>query len=92
MGEIGKSLAFDEDSVQGLLKLRYGDKNCFSLLSFIYPNWDSSRRHVDHVYPQTLFTQAKLGKLGFTAEQAAQMITAAQEIPNLQLLTPAENE
>src|SRR5262249_23694989 len=88
----GKSLAFDEDAVQGLLKLQYGDKNCFPLLSLIYPGWDSSRRHVDHVYPQALFTRTRLGKLGFTSDAIAELIPDAQEIPNLQLLTPAENE
>lgn len=92
MGEVGKSLAFDEDAVQGLLKLRYGDKNCFPLLSLIYPTGDTSRRHVDHIYPQTTFTKKKLEKLGFSPDDIAQLISAAQEIPNLQLLTPPENE
>ncbi len=92
MGEVGKSLAFDEDAVQGLLKLRYGDKNCFPLLSLIYPSLDTSRRHVDHVYPQAAFTKAKLEKLGFAPEDVTRLAVAAQEIPNFQLLTPAENE
>lgn len=92
MGEVGKSLAFDEDAVQGLLKIRYGDRNCFPLLSLIYPGNDSSRRHVDHVYPQTVFTRAKLEKLGFPPERIAAVISMAQEIPNLQLMTPPENE
>lgn len=92
MGELGKSLAFDEDAVQGLLRLRYGDPNCFALLSLIYPTGDASRRHVDHVYPQTAFTLLKLSKLGVSTADAASWIAAAQEIPNLQLLTPAENQ
>lgn len=92
MGELGKSLAFDDDAVQGLLKLRYGEPNCFALLSLIYPSGDTSRRHVDHVYPQTAFTPTKLAKAGFIPEQAARLISAAQEMSNLQLLTPAENE
>lgn len=92
MGELGKSLAFDEDAVQGLLKLRYGDRNCFSLLSLIYPTGDASRHHVDHIYPQTAFTKAKLAQLSLSPEKTTWMLGAAQEIPNLQLLTPAENE
>jgi len=93
MGEVGKSLAFDEDAIQGLLKLRYGDKNCFPLLSLIYPGaGETTRRHVDHIYPQTAFTRSKLDKLGFSPEQIGWMVAAAQEIPNLQLLTGAENE
>jgi hypothetical protein len=92
MGEVGKSLAFDEDAVQGLLKLRYSDKNCLPLLSLIYPTGDTTRQHVDHIYPQTAFTRAKLEKLGFSPDEIGSMLPAAQEIPNLQLLTPAENE
>ena len=92
MGEIGKSLAFDEDAIQGLLRLRYGDRNCLALLSLIYPSGDASRRHIDHIYPQTAFTRAKLEKLGFGPEDVARLLAAAQEVPNLQLLTPAENE
>ncbi len=92
MGEIGKSLAFDEAAVDGLLQLRYQDRNCFPLLSLIYPSGDTLLRHVDHVYPQSAFTRAKLEKLGMTGEQAEWMLTASQAIPNLQLLTPADNE
>ena len=92
MGEIGKSLTFDEAALDGLLQLRYGDRNCFPLLSIIYPGGGTLRRHVDHVYPQTAFSRAKLGKLGFSDEQVAWMIAASREIPNLQLLDPADNE
>jgi hypothetical protein len=92
MADVGKSLAFDEESVQGLLKLRYGDKNCYALLSLIYPSGDTSRRHVDHIYPQAAFTRAKLEKLGCPLDDIPSLIGLAQEIPNLQLLTPAENE
>ena len=92
MGEVGKSLSFDEEAIQGLLKLRYGDKNCYPLLSLIYPGGDTTRRHVDHIYPQSLFTRAKLEKLGFSADDIPLLIGLAQEVPNLQLLTPGENE
>ncbi len=73
-------------------KIRYGERNCFALLSLIYPSNDGSRRHVDHIYPQTAFTKAKLEKLGFALEDIALLISMAQEMPNLQLMTPAENE
>jgi hypothetical protein len=92
MGEIGKSLAFDEVAVQGLLQIKYGDRNCLPLLSLIYPSGDSARRQVDHVFPQTAFTRKKLEGLGVPPEQIEPMTAAAQEIPNLQLLTPADNE
>ena len=91
MADVGKSLAFDEEAIQGLLKLRYGDKNCYPLLSLIYPSGDSSRHHVDHIYPQAAFTRRKLEKLGISEDDVPALIAVAQEIPNLQLLTPAEN-
>jgi hypothetical protein len=92
MAEIGKSLAFDEESVQALLNIRYGERNCFALLSLIYPGGDHSRRHVDHIFPQTAFTRSKLEKLGLHSEQVSAVLANSQELPNLQLLTPAENE
>jgi hypothetical protein len=39
-----------------------------------------------------MFTKAKLADLGLPQEKATWMLGASQEIPNLQLLTPAENE
>jgi hypothetical protein len=92
MGELGKSLAFDETAVDGLLQLRYGDRNCFPLLSLIYPSGDMLLRHVDHVYPQTAFTRKKLERLGISGEPEEWMLAASNAIPNLQLLTPADNE
>jgi uncharacterized protein with ParB-like and HNH nuclease domain len=92
MADRGKSLAFDEDAVRGLLQLRYTDRNCFPLLAILYPGWEPSRRHVDHVFPQTLFTKTQLSKLGFDDDAVARLQLMAQQVPNLQLLTPAENE
>jgi hypothetical protein len=92
MAEAQKSLAFDEDAVQGLLKVTYGDRICYPLLSLVYPSGDSTRRHLDHIFPQAAFTKAKLAKLGFTPERTASILSEAQQVPNLQLLTPAENE
>lgn len=92
MSELGKGLTFDADAVRGLLQLNYGERNCFALLSLIYPSGDTTRRHVDHIYPQTAFSKGKLTKLGLAPEKAAELMANAQQIPNLQLLTPAENE
>lgn len=79
MGEVGKSLAFDEAAVEGLLQLRYGERNCFPLLSLIYPSNEMIRRHVDHVYPQTRFTRSKLEKLGLTQDEVSKWLAQAQE-------------
>ncbi len=57
-----------------------------------YHTGDMSRHHVDHVYPQTVFTRAKVRELGLSNDKSAWILSAVQEIPNLQLLTPAENE
>lgn len=92
MAEIGKSLAFDEDSIQTLLSTKYADKECFGLLSLIYPSDAMERRHIDHIYPQTAFTKTKLSSLGILENQASRMMSAMNELPNLELLTPPENQ
>lgn len=93
MASVGKSLAFGVDDVRGLAQLRYGERNCFALLSLLYPTGEAIKRHhVDHIYPDSMFRKSKLAKAGFDPEMAAFIARQAQEIPNLQLLTANENE
>lgn len=88
MAEIGKSLTFSEDEIDALLGARYGGSETFALLSLLYPTGATAgRHHVDHLYPRSWFTEAKLTKAGLPAELGSQV----DELANLQLLTPAEN-
>ena len=88
----GKSLAFDDDEVDDLTEMRYGDKRTFSLLSLVFPHLDLRQHfHIDHVFPKSRFTPARLRDLGFSEDESARLRDLADRLPNLQLLPGHEN-
>ncbi len=66
----------------------------FPLLSLLFPFIDLRNQfHIDHVYPISRFTRARLQKLGFDDERIETSARHANELPNLQLLEgPINNE
>lgn len=87
MASRGKSLSFDEDELEQLLELKYGDKRTFALLSLVFTGFNFSLHfHVDHVYPKSRFTESKLRKLGVPDSHIKKMIDGCNRLPNLQLL------
>jgi hypothetical protein len=92
MAQRGKSLTFEAAEVEDLLHMEYGDKRVFPLLSLLFPFVDLRNQfHIDHVYPISLFTRAKLRKLGFDEERIETLARHANDLPNLQLLEGAIN-
>ncbi|WP_245511270.1 MULTISPECIES: hypothetical protein [unclassified Mesorhizobium] len=92
MSQRGKSLAFEPAEIEDLLHLEYGDKRTFPLLSLLFPFVDLRNQfHVDHVFPISRFTAAKLQRQGFSDSQAELMARHADTLPNLQLLDGAIN-
>ncbi|MBW4025198.1 MAG: DUF262 domain-containing protein [Proteobacteria bacterium] len=92
MAQRGKSLTFELAEIEDMLHMEYGDKRTFALLSLLYPFVDLRNQfHVDHVYPISRFTRAKLLKAGFDEERVASLVRHANELPNLQLLEGAIN-
>ena len=88
----GKSLAFDDDEIDDLTEMRFGDKRTFSLLSLVFRHLDLRQHfHVDHVFPRSRFSPAKLRNAGFTNDDAAYLRDVADRLPNLQLLEGHEN-
>ena len=88
----GKSLAFDDDEIDDLTEMRFGDKRTFSLLSLMFPHLDLRQHfHIDHIFPKSRFTQAKLGQLGYSEEENERLRDTADRLPNLQLLQGHEN-
>jgi hypothetical protein len=94
MAQRGKSLTFEPAEIEDLLHMDYGDKRIFPLLSLLFPFVDLRNQfHIDHVYPISLFTRAKLKKLGFDDEHIETLARHANDLPNLQLLEgPINNE
>lgn len=88
----GKSLAFDDDEIDDLTEIRFGDKRTFSLLSLMFRHLDLRQHfHVDHVFPKSRFTPAKLRKAGFGEDDAHTLRDLGDRLPNLQLLEGHEN-
>jgi len=92
MAQRGKSLTFEPAEIEDMLHMEYGDKRMFALLSLLFPFVDLRNQfHVDHVYPISRFTRAKLLKAGFDEDSVEILARRANELPNLQLLEGSIN-
>ena len=88
----GKSLAFDDDEIDDLTEMRFGDRRTFSLLSLVFRHLNLRQHfHVDHVFPKSRFTRAKLSEVGVSEDKMNQLQDSADRLPNLQLLEGHEN-
>lgn len=89
----GRSLRFEEDEIQDLVDIEYGDRREFAVLSLLYPFIDLRNEfHVDHIFPRARFTTARLGKEGITGSTAEQLQGRVNRLGNLQLLQGATNQ
>ncbi|HYG26033.1 MAG TPA: DUF262 domain-containing protein [Caulobacteraceae bacterium] len=88
----GKSLAFEEEEIEELLSMSYGDKRLFALLALLFPFVDLRNQfHMDHIFPISRFTLAKLRKANVPQELVDDLPQLANQLPNLQLLEGAAN-
>ena len=89
----GKSLALTDEEIDELTEMGYGDKRTFSLLSLVFNHLDLRHHfHIDHIFPKSRFTPARLKSGGFSDEETSVMRETANCLPNLQLLGGAENQ
>ena len=87
MAQRGKPLAFTKEEVDELLELEYGDHRAFLLLTLLYPFVDLRNQfHVDHVFPGSRFTAARLRREGIAEDQLEAFRSCANRLANLQLL------
>lgn len=93
MAENGKSLRFEEEEMQSLLEMDYGNPRIFPLLSLLFPGHDFSHHfHVDHIFPKSRFTKSQLKKAGIDDDKKnEEWIEMANRVPNLQLLEGGQN-
>ena len=89
----GKIMQFTEEEVKDLAESPYGDKRTFALLALLYPFVDLKNVfHVDHVFPQSRFSPAKLRKAGVLDERIWEFHEKSNLMPNLQLLEGTVNQ
>ena len=92
MRQRGKSLTFEQEEIEELASMKYGDKRVFLLLSLLYPFVDLRNQfHIDHVFPRSQFKPAQLKKAGFDDTGVELLRELRDRLPNLQLLEGKEN-
>ncbi len=88
----GKSLKFNDEEVNELLDLTFGNKRVFPVLAALYPGLDFTKTfHVDHIFPRSRFTKAKLAAAGVPSESLDEFVSKVNGLANLQLLPGAAN-
>lgn len=92
MAKRGKSLSFDATLIDELVDTPYKHKRTFALLTLLY-DWIDTRNdfHVDHVFPRSLSTPAKLRDQGVEAAEFEEFGDKVERLANLQLLPGPEN-
>jgi hypothetical protein len=92
MASRGKSLAFVPAEIEDLLSMQYGDKRLFGLLSSLFTFVDLRNQfHMDHVFPISRFTAARLKRAGVPDDKVGKFAELAAQLPNLQLLEGPAN-
>ena len=88
MAQRGKNLEFSQEEIEDLADMGISDRRTFSLLTLLFPFVDvhSHHFHIDHVFPRSRFTVARLRNAGVGDDQIDSFIDCANRIANLQLL------
>jgi hypothetical protein len=92
MRQRGKSLTFEQEEIEELASMKYGDKRVFLLLSLLYPFVDLKNQfHIDHIFPRSQFKPTQLKKFGFEDAEVETLREWRDQLPNLQLLEGKAN-
>lgn len=82
-----KSILFNQDDIQTLLEMEYGNKFSFAALALLYPELNVKHIfHMDHLHPKKYFSEAQLRKTSLSEEQIKFFSSNYNKLPNIQLL------
>lgn len=88
----GKSLVASEDLIDSILEYSARDGETFGVLAIAFPHVNTRNiHHVDHIYPRAKLGRPVLRKAGLTAQEAEEVISKRDRLPNLQLIEGPEN-
>ena len=84
---INRSIVFDGDQLDDIVDTPYGP-SAFVLLSMLYPfvNVATSKFHVDHVFPRSMFARRSLERAGLGWDEGSDARERGNRLANLQLL------
>jgi len=92
MARRGKALSFEQEEIEELVSLHYGDGRTFALLSLVFPFIDFHNHfHVDHIFPRAKFRKTQLRKQGLSEDQVEDYQELRDGVANLQLLDGKAN-
>ncbi|MXX91975.1 MAG: DUF262 domain-containing protein [Chloroflexi bacterium] len=92
MARRGRSLTFEDEEIEELADMRYGNRLTFALLSLVFPFVDMSNQfHVDHIFPSARFTPRRLKTADVPEEKVASYRDRKDGLANLQLLQGTQN-
>ena len=92
MTQRGKGLEFQDEEIDDLADMRISDSRMFPLLSMLFPYLGArGSTDIDHVFPKSRFTSARLNEAGVPPEQVEDAQDWSDRLANLQLLDPTVN-
>ena len=92
MARRGKALTFEDEELEELAELKYGEPRTFALLSLLFPFVDTHHHfHVDHIFPRAHFGKPSLVKAGLAEDDVERYQNLRDGLANLQLLDGTAN-
>lgn len=92
-----KDLRFDDEYIESLLNIRYGEGRCRALLHLLFPEMNPTEVfHIDHLHPRNHFSKKYLERLDYVANSPENLSFYESPehwdtIPNLHLLNHSQN-
>ena len=87
MARRGRELVFNDEEVEDLADMKYGDRLTFALLALLFPFVNlRDKFHVDHIFPAVRFTDRRLTEAGVAEGNFACFRERNDGLANLQLL------
>ena len=88
----GRSLVFEDEEIEELADMPYGNRLTFALLSLLFPFVDLRNQfHVDHVFPKSRFSETRLRNDCVPDEKIGDFVHCRDRLANLQLLEGSKN-
>jgi hypothetical protein len=89
----GRVTDFDDNTIEGILEIGYGKRNCFLAVSLLYDiqNWGSTQHHIDHIIPRSSADRRALMGKNIPEARIQRIIESVNRVGNLQLLLAREN-
>jgi hypothetical protein len=86
-----KKFAINDDDIENMLETKKG-RGAFVVLSFLY-NFQHNQIGIDldHIHPDSSFTNAKLKKLGLPETSILEWQNKKDKLPNLQMMESSKN-